>query len=172
MNKHQIQYLPDFYKGYVSQAPNLSLLPALEASLQFWQQTDVLRWTAQDGYSYFPGKWTLNELLQHIIDTERVMAYRALAFARGEQQALPGYDENSWAAHSDAHTRSIGSLLEELIRLRQSTIDLFRSLSPAALLRSGIANDHQVDVLALGFIILGHEAHHVQVAERYYLTAG
>lgn len=169
MNKSQIQHLPAFYKGYIQQAADLSLVSALEESLKALQEMDIERWSAKDGYSYFPGKWTLNELLQHVIDTERVMSYRALAFARGEQQALPGYDENLWAANCEADRHSIQDLLEELMALRKSTIRLFRSFSESALQRSGIANDSRIDVLALGFIIVGHEKHHLKVAEEYYL---
>jgi hypothetical protein len=169
MEKHHIQHQPAFYEGYIAKAGALPLLPALEASLKDLQDIDRLRWMAKHGHSYFPGKWTLNELLQHVIDTERVMSYRALAFARGEQQALPGYDENSWAANCEADGRSIEDLLDELMTLRESTIRLFRSFSAEVLLRSGIANDNRIDVLALGFIIVGHERHHFQVAEEYYL---
>jgi len=169
MEKHHIQHLPAFYRGYIDQAGDLPLLPALELSLKALETRDWSAWQARDGYSYFPGKWTLNELLQHVIDTERVMSYRALAFARGEQQALPGYDENGWAAHCEADRRSIGDLLEELVLVRKCTVKLFGSCSGSALQRSGIANDSQIDVLALGFIIIGHERHHFRVVEQYYL---
>jgi hypothetical protein len=169
MEKHHIQHLPAFYQGYVAKAAELPLLAVLEASLIDLQEIDRSRWTTKEAYSYFPGKWTLNELLQHVIDTERVMSYRALAFARGEQQALPGYDENLWAANCEADGRNIEDLLDELMALRESTIRLFKGFSEETLLRSGIANDNRIDVLALGFIIAGHEKHHFRVAEEYYL---
>lgn len=163
-----ICHLPDFYKGYVAKAGELPLTEALKASLQKWEQADLEFWNTLHCKTYFPGKWTANEVLQHIIDTERIMSYRALCIARGEEQPLPGYNENVYAAASLADRRSMESLISELTLLRKLTITLFESFDEAMLLQSGVANDNEIDVLALGFIIVGHERHHMDVLESYY----
>jgi hypothetical protein len=169
MNKQQITEVPAFYKGYIDKAADLPLLEALIQSLKELQSLPLEQWQLLHQRAYFPGKWTLNELLQHIIDTERIMSYRALAIARGEMQSLPGFDENQYAATSDANERSIAAIFGEWIRLRQSTIDLFESFSDNMLMNVGTANANQICVLALGFIIVGHEQHHLDVVRSLYL---
>lgn len=169
MTKDQIGPVPSFYQGYVQKVGEIDLLKALNLSLKELEGIDLKLWEKLHRQSYFPGKWTLNELMQHIIDTERIMSYRALCFARGEQRSLPGYDENAYAALSDANERSIPALYKEWICLRKSTIDLFQSFSSQAFMRSGMANDNIMSVGALGFIIVGHERHHLDVIQQLYL---
>lgn len=121
-------------------------------------------------YSYAPGKWTVKQVLQHVIDTERVFSYRALAIARGEQQALPGFDQDSYAGNVDVSHRVLDSLKEELSLVRVSTILLFESISDEALLNRGIASNHEVTPLALAYMIIGHWRHHEMLfVERYGL---
>ena len=170
MRKENIQHLPSFYVNYVNNADDLLLIDALEASLQRLRDIDLDVWEQLDQQTYFPGKWTLNELIQHLIDCERVFSYRAMAFARAETLALPGFDEDAYAAQSFANERSIEDLLLELKLLRQLTILQFKAFSPEILLRSGNANNNVIDVLALGFVIVGHEMHHMKVVESHYLS--
>ena len=118
---------------------------------------------------YAEGKWSLKELLQHIIDTERIFNYRSLAFARGETASLPGFEENDYAANSNANERSWKSLCEELKVVRRSTELLFNSFSDEALQSSGLANNNPTTVLAMGFITIGHFNHHRKVIEERYL---
>lgn len=120
-------------------------------------------------FSYAPGKWTLKEMLQHIIDTERIFAYRALCIARQEKQNLPGFDENDYVVNSQANNRSWQSMLAELKLVRQSTEILFDSFSPETLQQSGLANNNPVTVHAIGFITLGHLYHHIEVIKERYL---
>jgi hypothetical protein len=169
MTKDQIGQVPAFYQGYILKSGDKDLISALYFSLSELESLDISLWIELHQQAYFPGKWTLNELIQHIIDTERIMSYRALSFARGESQSLPGYDENAYAALSDANERSIPSLYKEWLALRKSTIDLFESFSSNALMKSGIANGNILSVGALGFIIVGHERHHLDVIQQFYL---
>jgi len=123
--------------------------------------------------SYGPGKWTIKEVLLHLIDTERIFAYRALRVARGDQQPLPGFDENEYAAQSGANARPLPDLLAEYEAVRQASLTLFRSFGPAQLDRTGTASNHPITVRALLFVVPGHEAHHLHILrERYFPLLG
>lgn len=119
--------------------------------------------------AYAPGKWTLKEMLQHIIDAERIFAYRALCIARKEKQSLPGFDENEYAANSNANSRNWNSLVEEMKLVRKTTELLFENFAEDVLSQSGISNNNTVTVNALGFVSVGHLYHHVGVIKERYL---
>lgn len=120
-------------------------------------------------YRYAEGKWTIKDILQHLIDTERIFAYRALRFARYDKTELPGYDENAFAAAVDANKRSIQDLLTEFTLVRHSTIALFKSFTQENLMSTGIASGYTVSVRALGFVTIGHQNHHLKVFKERYL---
>jgi hypothetical protein len=120
-------------------------------------------------YRYAPEKWSIRQVLNHITDTERAFAFRALWFARGFQAPLPSYDQNIAAAGAEADKISWSAHVEEFRRVRQSTISLFRNLPADAWTRSGIASDNPFTVRALAYIIAGHVAHHVAVLRERYL---
>lgn len=122
-------------------------------------------------FAYAPGKWTLKEMMQHIIDTERIFAYRSLCISRKETQSLPGFDENTYVDNSNASTRNWEKLVEELKAVRRSTILLFENLSPDMLNNSGLSNNNSVTVNALGFITVGHIYHHIAVIKERYLLS-
>ena len=124
----------------------------------------------QSTYKYAEGKWSIKEVLQHIIDTERVFAYRALAFARQEPNALPGMDENSYAKNSNADSRKWKDLIDEFEAVRQSTIHLYQSFSESQLEAEGKTVSHEISVRALGYTIAGHSAHHINILKERYLT--
>lgn len=124
---------------------------------------------AKENYAYAPGKWTIKELIGHIIDTERIMAYRALRFARNDDQNLPGFDENEYVKHSHYSERSLESLAEEFTLVRKANLFLFESFNEEELVRRGLANNNEVSVRALVFIIAGHLNHHQQVLKERYL---
>ncbi|RZM10922.1 MAG: DinB family protein, partial [Pedobacter sp.] len=124
---------------------------------------------AHADFAYAPNKWTLKEMLQHIIDTERIFNFRALCFARKEMQNIPGFEEDDYAANSNAHHRSWESLCEEMKAVRRSTRLFFESLSPEAYSHVGSANGKPVTVLAIGFMTVGHIYHHVNVIKERYL---
>jgi hypothetical protein len=121
-------------------------------------------------FRYAEDKWTIKEMLVHIIDDERIYSYRALRFARHDQTELPGFGQDDYVPYSCANSRSIESIMQEYATVRQATITLFGSFDEAALLRDGIANHHRVTVRALGYHIAGHELHHLHLLKEKYLT--
>ncbi len=161
-----------FYQPYIDKVAGEEVVEVLENSypvLESWLSTLV---DADLQKSYAPGKWTLAQLLQHMIDTERVFAYRAMCIARGEKQALPGFDENSYAAAAPAGHRKWKGLAEELLTLRKATIILFRSIAKEnSNDSSGTASGKTITVNALGFIMAGHILHHMQIVNERYLRA-
>ena len=122
----------------------------------------------KSNYSYAPEKWTLKEMLQHMIDTERIFTYRALAFARKDPANLPGFDENLYADNSEANRRTWAALAEEIRAVRSSTKFLFASFTPEMLEATGTFNDNEGKVKTMGFIIAGHVYHHMKVAKGRY----
>ena len=120
-------------------------------------------------YRYADGKWTIKDIIQHLIDAERIFAYRALRFARNDKTALAGFQENDYVMQATANNRSIQDLLTELLLVRQSSIALFKSFKEVELLRVGIASDNPISVRALGFVIIGHQNHHQRIFEERYL---
>ena len=157
----------DFYAGYISALPPGDILEILEL------QTEQIRNLANVGadretFRYAPGKWSLREVVGHLIDAERVFSYRALCFSRGDETPLPGFDENFYVANARFASRTLQSLIEELTLLRSANVLLFRELSPEELARVGVANTYPVTVRALAFILAGHLQHHFRVlSERY-----
>lgn len=161
--------LPAFYQGYVAHVSNLNLVDALRTSIL---TTDTLIRTipeAKGEYRYAPGKWSIKELLCHVLDAERIFAYRALRFARNDQTPLPGFDEQQYAPHANAHNRTLLQLADEFSRLRNTTIDLFNSFTPDMLRCSGKANNNLISVINLGYVIAGHEVHHRNILLERYL---
>jgi uncharacterized damage-inducible protein DinB len=122
-------------------------------------------------YRYAEGKWTIKEILLHIIDDERIFAYRALRIARGDTTPLPGFDQDPYVVTSRANERSVESLLEEYASVRHATLTLFGNLPDDVWMRSGVANNHAVTVRALVYHLAGHELHHLNIINEKYLSA-
>jgi hypothetical protein len=120
-------------------------------------------------YAYAPGKWTIKELIGHIIDTERILVYRLTCIARAEQQHLPGFEEDDYVANAHFSDRSLLSLAHEFSLLRKSNLYLFRSLTEQELDRMGVASERPISVRALLFILAGHIMHHTMVIKERYL---
>lgn len=120
-------------------------------------------------YKYQEGKWTIKDIVRHIIDTERIFAYRALCFARFDKTPLPGFEENDYAANINTAKIEMSDLLQEFILVRKSTIKLFESFSEEMLASKGTASGKEISVLAIGFIISGHVIHHQNVIKERYL---
>jgi hypothetical protein len=120
-------------------------------------------------YAYAEGKWTIREVLQHIVDAERVFSYRALRFARKDETPLPGFDENSWAANAGAAKRNWNDLVDEFKAVRKSTELLFGSFTDDQLRAAGSASGQPINVLALGFLPAGHNIHHMRIIRERYL---
>jgi len=163
------EYLP-YYERYVTLVPDGNLVDVLVD-----QQLDTIgmlrRVDDERGlYAYAPGKWTIKEVIGHLSDAERVFAYRALRFARGDDQPLAGFDENAYAPAGRFNERRIGSLIDEFQSIRAATVHVFRYLDEDEWARRGIANGNPISVRALGFVIAGHELHHARLLrERYGL---
>lgn len=155
---------------YVNLVPDTSLIDGFKRQTQ---ETLNLLSTLNDAevnFRYAEGKWNLKEMMVHLIDTERIFAFRAMAFARSEKQALPGYDENEYVKNSHADTRDWRSLLEEFIVVRTCTVATFAGFHPSVLNNIGTANNMLMPVAALGFAILGHEMHHINIIQTRYLV--
>lgn len=146
-----------------------SILKNLEDSQNKFEE--ILRNLPKEkgNFSYAEGKWTLKELIQHVIDTERIFCYRALCFARNDKTDLPGFDQDIFVNNDNANERDYYDLLDEMKTLRTSTIHLFKSFSDDALLRIGIASGNEISVRALGYLFSGHQIHHLNVVKERYL---
>jgi DinB superfamily len=164
----ETEYAPHFHT-YISKVPNNNLIEALNDSYE--KLLDLLLALPKEKYEYryAPGKWSITELLAHLIDCERVFAYRALVFARNDQAALPGFDEDEYATAYSIINRSMNSYIEEYKHLRKSNILFFGGLTDEMGLRKGVSNGKEISVRALGFAISGHELHHMQVIRERYL---
>jgi uncharacterized damage-inducible protein DinB len=119
--------------------------------------------------TYAPGKWTLKEVLGHLIDDERIFAYRALCVARADMRPLPGFDEKDYVAATSFESRTFADLLREYTIVRESTIAFFESLTPTEWLRRGVVNGYEASVRGLVFHIAGHELHHLRIIRERYL---
>jgi uncharacterized damage-inducible protein DinB len=120
-------------------------------------------------YRYAIGKWTIKETLVHIIDDERIYAYRALCFARNERTPLPGFEQDDYVTFSNANNRAVENIFEEYEAVRNATIALYDGLDDSAMLRKGVANNNRATVRALGYHIAGHELHHMNIIRERYL---
>lgn len=158
-----------YYQRYIDQVQNTSLTEALQDSLDIL--SGVLRKISPEKaeYAYAEGKWTVKQVLQHLIDAERVFAYRAMCIARGEKQPLPGFDENNYAAQATGKNRSLNEIVDELFHIRLSSILLFKSLPVETLENMGTASNQPISVRALGFIMVGHVHHHLAILQDRYL---
>lgn len=162
--------LPAFYKGYVEEVEEDNLIQALITNGNL--TLDLIRSIPENSglYAYAEGKWTIKEVIAHIIDAERIFAYRALRFARNDRTELAGFEENEYTVASNANNRKIYKIAEEFANLRASTVDLFGSFSEAMLKREGMANGQLISVEALGYVIAGHETHHRKILNDRYLS--
>jgi uncharacterized damage-inducible protein DinB len=167
--KPDISTLPEHFQNYVNQVEEDDIIKAYEkhssSNIQFFAGISEQKST----FSYALGKWTVKEVLQHVIDTERVFCYRALAIARGEKNLLPGFDENIYASNSHANERSWSEIVEEYRTVCSATRCLIKSFSKEDYVKTGIASNHPISVLAMLFTIVGHAAHHVKILKERYL---
>jgi hypothetical protein len=165
------EYLP-YYDRYITRVPDGDVVQILSG--QVGDTLALLRSIEAERslHRYAPGKWSMRDLVQHMIDTERVMTYRAMTIARGDATPLPGFEENDWARVADADRRDWLDLADELEAVRAATIAFFRGLDDEATARRGSANGAAVTVRALAFIIAGHERHHVSILRERYLQDG
>lgn len=158
-----------YMKRYIDLVPQEHICTALEESMQASLALFSGLRPEQWNHRYAEGKWSCKDILGHMIDCERVFAYRAMCFARGERQPLPGFEENDYVENGGFALRSAESLLEEYHLTRRSSLAFFNGLEAGALLRTGIANGNNCSVRALGYVMAGHDLHHLQVIRERYL---
>ena len=161
------EYAP-FYAHYVRLA-GADPLQALRAQPQELQRLLAGLTDEQARFRYAPGKWSIKEKLVHMVDTERIFAYRALRIARGDATPLAGYEQDDYVPLSDADARPLADILTEYTAVRAATLCLFESLGAVAAERCGTASGHPVSVRALVYMLAGHEAHHLQLLQERYL---
>ena len=161
----------EFYQPYLDVIPaeDSELNELLTSSLEECNSLFNSLETGNEDYRYAEGKWSIKELLQHLMDSERIFACRALRFARNDTTQLPGFDENLYVETCELDDRSLSSLLEEFNCIRKSNILLFESMNENVLKRMGRIDGKEISVRALGFIICGHLLHHLKVIEERYL---
>lgn len=163
----------DYYGGYISLVTEPNVIQML---IQQGQKvhTYLQRLSPEQAdYRYAEGKWSVREMIGHLIDTERIMAYRALSIARGERQSLPGYDQDAYVERAGFGDRSLKSLSTEYDAQRNANVSLFNSFSGEQTRRTGTANDAALSVRAVVHIIAGHERHHLNVLrEKYGIETG
>lgn len=161
--------VPEWYKGYVKALGNRDFLDVMkqlqQATPSFLEEIPEQRWD----FAYAPGKWTIRELVIHMMDAERIFAYRTLRFARNDATELPGFDEDEYIPYTNAAARSISSIINEYKTVRAATLSLFESFDEQALMRIGSANNKKFSVLLSGVIIVGHEMHHLNIIRERYL---
>lgn len=166
----QSEYLP-YYEKYVSMVPDGPIINTL--GNQIAETLELLAGIpeSQAGFRYGTDKWSIKELVGHVIDSERIFAYRALRFARDDKNALPGYEQDDYVRSAEYDSWPLKEIASELKSVRDSTIFLLKHLKTDAWTRTGVANDAQVSVRALAYIIAGHELHHREVLQTRYLQA-
>lgn len=157
-----------YYARYVERVPDGNVVDLLE---QQGRETIALLRRVDDARSrhrYAPDKWSVRQVVGHLSDTERVFAYRALTFARGDTAALPGMDQDAWVPASNADERAIADLVAEFSAVRAASVALLRGFGPAEFARAGTASNNHVTVGALAYIMAGHELHHVGILREQY----
>jgi DinB superfamily len=161
-----------FYAGYIARA-RAAAAPDVAAHLKAQGERTAATLAAipeaRAGFRYAPGKWSVREMVGHLADAERVMAYRLLRIARGDGTPLPGFDQDAFAAAAGADGRTLADLAAELAAVRGATVTLVAGLDAAALARRGTANDRPVTARAIAGIIAGHELHHLAILDERYL---
>ena len=163
----QTEYAP-YFGRYIERVTDQDLVTALRSSREELVLKMRTFLEAQGTFRYAEGKWSVKEVIQHITDTERIMSYRALRFARKDATALPGFNEDEFAANSQADKRTLADLITEFETVRASTIMLFESFSDEMLKALGTASGKAMSARAVGYMIAGHGLHHGQVLEERY----
>jgi len=170
MTTIDINTVPGPFRTYVDYVKHQDVLDALRQSGK--QMAELIRSIPEEKgeHRYAPGKWTIKEVLCHMMDVERVFMYRALRFSRNDRTTLSSFDENAYAPEANAHSRTLQQLTREIENLRVSTLDFVTSCTPEMLNRTGVANVFELSVLALAYATAGHETHHYHLFKERYIT--
>lgn len=165
----QTEYAP-YYARYVSLVPDGDVLDVLER--QLGDTVHLLGGVseARADHRYAPGKWSVKQVVGHVIDTERIFAYRGLCFARGDAGPFPGYEQDDYAERGEFDRRTLRDLVGELVHVRRGNVMMFRGMSDEVLARRGVANNVEFSVRAIPWVLAGHERHHVGILRDKYLA--
>jgi hypothetical protein len=163
------EYAP-YFERYISRVPEGDIQSILEQQLVETLEFLARIPEARAGHRYAEGKWSIKEVIGHLIDGERVFAYRALCFARGDAASLPGFEQDDYVKTGQFDQRTLSDLAEEYGLVRRSTIALFKGLAKEAWLGKGVANENSVTVRAIAYIMAGHVRHHMDVIRDRYLS--
>ena len=169
MNRPSPTTYPEYFQRYINQVKEDNLKLAFKNQMP---AAEIFFRSISEEFSkkkYAEGKWTIKEVLQHIIDAERVFSYRAMCFARKEQAILPSFDENEYALNTNANNRDWNELIEEFVATRKSTEYLFNSFTDEALNTVGKASNYTITVTAVGFVTVGHVNHHIRIIQERYI---
>jgi uncharacterized damage-inducible protein DinB len=164
----QGEFLP-YYERYIALVPTGDVLATLDKQMTETQSLLRALPASSSTYRYAPGKWSVNEVVGHVIDSERIFAARALRFARNDATPLPGFEQDDYVRNSKFDAYPVSELASELDSVRRATVFLFKHLEEPAWMRRGIANNAEVSVRALAYIIAGHELHHREILRTRYL---
>jgi DinB superfamily len=162
------EYAP-YYGKYISLVPGDNIVTTLSSQIE--DTLTLLRGISesQGEFRYAPGKWSIKEVIGHLIDGERIFTYRALRMARSDRTPLPGFDENSYVDHANFGDRRVAELADEFHAVRKSSIYIFRHLGEEAWARRGVANNDEISVRAIAYVLAGHELHHLGIIRTRYL---
>ena len=174
MTLTEISVCPPYFQRYVDLIPHtLDLMDALASYTPSRLRETIQKNDLWESYTYAPDKWTVQQVIQHLSDTERIFAYRALRIARNDQTPLPGFEQDDYVDITKGDTRTLEAVLKEYDAVRAATLSLFDTFGRTELLRTGMASGSPISVVAIGFMIAGHLAHHdIILAERYRPSAG
>lgn len=171
IHKPAVTEYPAYFTKYIELVATDDLLQELQNSGKQTIATLEGLSEAEASFRYAPVKWSIKEVVGHIVDTERILSYRALRIARGDVTPLPGFDESTYVSLANFSERPLSSLLQSFSIVRQSTIDLLEQFPEDAWSRVGIVSNNEITVRALGFIVAGHELHHLRVIVERYIRA-
>jgi hypothetical protein len=168
MKKSELTVLPAYFDRYIDKCDDVEIFESIQMSITELENAPIEKWKSLGNKVYAPGKWTIKDILQHLIDTERIFSYRVLAFARNETQAMPTFDEDDYANAAQANNRKLESLIDELILSHRSLKALFESFTNEMLHKKCKGFKGEYEVASVGFILPGHQRWHWQILEEKY----
>ena len=171
MKRPEAGEFAEYYGKYIANVPGTDVTEILESERLHMSRLLAGRGERDGNFRYAPDKWTIKEVLGHVIDAERIFAYRALRIARGDETPLSSFEQDDYVRNGGFASRTLAGLVEEFDTVRGASISLFRSFDDAAWGRRGVANQKKVTVRALGFITAGHQIHHRMILEESYFPA-
>lgn len=168
MKRSEINPMPTYFDRYINLVDDVEMINALQTSLLELENAPIEKWKALGDKVYAEGKWTVKDLLQHLVDTERIFTYRALSFARKDMRTMLGFDEELFAKNANTIFRTLDEIIEESILVRKSSICLFQSFSEEALKTIGRSGNIEYSVATIAFILAGHQRWHFNILEERY----